>query len=327
MQRYQGILHVAVAVVVALTSACGGGESSTTSDTLPAGWTTAKALTIKQTACSGTAIPAATSFEVTETAGVLTGTVKNFSSRCQKDSCAYATEDGATTRVLIQPCDLHPTSVPKCTCQGDVTFTLPARTARTTVEVYRREDFYGTTTAPQPMLISSRPVGAPALHWYKTCGDVVCSVGGGMNAADGGVTACAMEKQGDACTVSGSSCDPQEGCNVRLLCTDKDPRVQPGGCPISRREAKRDISYLDDAAINDLSIRLRAVRLARYRYKDAPDRDRLGFMIDDTKGSMAVDEARDQIDLYSYLSWTVAALQGEMKRVDAQEKEIAGLRR
>lgn len=208
-----------------------------------------------------------------------------------------------------------------------MTFALPARASRTTVEVYRREDFYGTTMAPQPMLIGSRPLGAAALHWYKTCGDVVCSVGGAPNAADGGVSACTTEKQGDACTVSGSSCDPGEGCNVRLLCTDKDPRVQPGGCPISRREAKRDITYLDAAALNDLASGLRAVRLARYRYKAAPDRERLGFMIDDAKGSIAVDEIRDQIDLYSYISWTVAALQGEMKRVDAQEREIARLRR
>jgi hypothetical protein len=311
-------------VAMAGLSACGGGDSNTPGDTLPAGWSGAQALTIDQSACKGSAPAVTTTFELTET-GILTGTIKDLSFRCQQTACAYVTDDGATTRVLVQPCDLHPTSVPKCGCQYDVTFTLPARAARTAVEVYRRDDYYGATTAPEPTLVATRPVGTTSLHWYKTCGDVVCGVG--ANAPDAGAVACSMEKQGDTCTSSGASCDPGDGCNVRLLCAEKDPRVQPGGCPISRREAKRDIAYLDDAALGDLATRLRAVRLARYRYKDAPERERLGFMIDDGQGSLAVDQVRDQIDLYSYLSWTVAALQAEMKRVDAQGREIARLRR
>jgi hypothetical protein len=68
------------------------------------------------------------------------------------------------------------------------------------------------------------------------------------------------------------------------------------------------------------------LRLARYRYRDAPRDVRLGFIIDDGGGTPAVDQARNQIDLYSHLSWTVAALQAEMKRVDTQEREIARLR-
>jgi hypothetical protein len=113
---------------------------------------------------------------------------------------------------------------------------------------------------------------------------------------------------------------------VLLLCSDKDPKVQTGGCPVSRRAAKRDIVYLDDAAIDNLAAKLRALRLATYRYKDNPSRERLGFVIDDGAGKLAVDEARDQIDLYAYMSWAVGALQSQMKRLDAQEREIASLR-
>jgi hypothetical protein len=175
---------------------------------------------------------------------------------------------------------------------------------------------------------SSGGTSGTTLHWYRTCGAPVCFVGdGGPSSQDGGIAACTTEAAGNSCATSGATCDPGEGCDVHLVCADRDPRVQPGGCPISRRSAKRDISYLDDAALGDLAARLRAVRLARYRYKDAPQEERLGFIIDDGAGALALDRARDQIDLYSYLSWTVAALQAEMKRADAQEQDIARLRR
>ncbi len=112
-----------------------------------------------------------------------------------------------------------------------------------------------------------------------------------------------------------------------LLCTDKDPKVQTGGCPISRRAVKQDIAYLDAAGLDDLAAKLRALRLATYRYRDNPGRERLGFVIDDGTGGLAVDESRDQIDLYAYMSWAVGALQSQMKRIDAQEREIASLKR
>ncbi len=142
------------------------------------------------------------------------------------------------------------------------------------------------------------------------------------------MSACAgPEQAGGSCSAKGSTCDPGLGCGVLLLCSDKDPKVQTGGCPISRRATKRDIVYLDAGALDDLAAKLRALRLARYRYKDNPTRERLGFVIDDGSGKLAVDEQRDQIDLYAYVSWAVAALQSQMKRIDAQDREIASLKR
>ena len=111
-----------------------------------------------------------------------------------------------------------------------------------------------------------------------------------------------------------------------MLCAEKDPKVQAVGCPISRRAVKQDIAYLDAAALDDLAAKLRAVRLATYHYKDNPERQRLGFVIEDGAEALAVDERRDQIDLYAYMSWAVGALQSQMKRIDAQDREIAALK-
>jgi uncharacterized small protein (DUF1192 family) len=177
---------------------------------------------------------------------------------------------------------------------------------------------------------SSTSSGTDAgLHWYTTCGAPVCQTAGGDASAgasiDGGVAACTSEKTGDPCASTGTTCDPGLGCDVLLICAAKDPKVQPGGCPISRRAAKRDIAYLDEAAKLRLVDEVRRLHLARYRYKDAPLKDRLGFIIDDDPSSSAVDGSRDQIDLYSYLSMAVAALQQEIARGDAQDRKIAEL--
>ena len=172
---------------------------------------------------------------------------------------------------------------------------------------------------------SSGPDGGGG-HWYTTCGAPVCRVYDG-GAPDSGVTACtAAQLAGASCSAQGETCDPGQGCGVLLLCADKDPKVQTGGCPISRRAAKQDIAYLDAAGLDDLAAKLRAVRLATYRYKDNPGQQRLGFVIDDGAGALAVDERRDQIDLYAYMSWAVGALQSQMKRIDAQDREIAALK-
>ncbi len=173
---------------------------------------------------------------------------------------------------------------------------------------------------------SSSETADAGLHWFTTCGAPVCRTDQDGAVADGGVAACVAEKAGNSCATAGATCDPGLGCDVLLRCADKDPKVQPGGCPISRRAAKRDIVYVDAEAKARLVEELRRLRLAKYRYRDAPDRQNLGFIIDDVPNGSAVDGPRDQIDLYSYLSMTVAALQEEMARVDAQEREIAALR-
>jgi hypothetical protein len=166
--------------------------------------------------------------------------------------------------------------------------------------------------------------GAPGLRWYETCGAPICSPQDA--AAPSGTALCTSEKAGMACATTGAMCDPGTGCGVLLRCADHDPRAQPGGCPISRKAFKTDVHYLDGTDLAGLETQVRTLRLARYRYKDAPERQRLGFMIDDAPGNPAVDEPRDMIDVYAYTSMVVATVQRQAARLDAQERELARLR-
>jgi hypothetical protein len=162
------------------------------------------------------------------------------------------------------------------------------------------------------------------LRWYATCGYPIC--GPADAGAPSGVSACTTEKAGASCNSADTMCDPGTGCGVMLRCTDRDPRTQPGGCPISRRTFKRDIHYLDGEDLARLEAQIRAIPLARYRYKDAPSRDRIGFMLEDVSGIPAADEPRDMVDLYSYVSMLVAAVQQQGARLDRQTREIERLR-
>jgi hypothetical protein len=174
-----------------------------------------------------------------------------------------------------------------------------------------------TTTLPSPC-------DPGQCRYYDTCGYPVCSVD---DQPIPGVAPCTSQKLGDPCSLRDETCDPGTGCGVRLVCTDSDPTLH--GCPISRREAKRDVRYLADTDLDHVLDELRRVRLARYRYRGEPDgvREHLGFIIDDLDRSPAVADDGDHVDLYGYTSMAVAAIQAQQRRIDTLEREVAALRR
>jgi hypothetical protein len=164
----------------------------------------------------------------------------------------------------------------------------------------------------------------PPAQWRFTCGDPVCA----GHRPDPAVPTCgAAEQAGEACSTLDARCDPVDDCNRRLVCTTEDPTGGPGGCPISRAAAKRDVEHLDPRQVRALRDALVSVRLASWRYhRDPADVRRLGFVIEDGVPPAAVTPDGGHVDLYGYASLAVAAVQEQQREIDGLKRELAALR-
>jgi hypothetical protein len=154
---------------------------------------------------------------------------------------------------------------------------------------------------------------------------------------------------GSACCGAGEWCDtsgaaPVCRCGSNNACTGSNTCNAPtvntanpcgvvccmgSGCPVSRREFKRDIHELDRAEIERIYSELRDVKLTTYQYKTDPPASprRLGFIIDDTKSSYPVNADGTSVDLYGYMSMAVAAIQSQSREIEALRAEVARLKR
>jgi hypothetical protein len=116
-----------------------------------------------------------------------------------------------------------------------------------------------------------------------------------------------------------------DACNTRLQCA-RQPNPFP--CPISLREHKHDIDYLDVATTDALYEELKSFKLATWRYNwDSQQvRPHLGFVIDDVAPSAAVAQDGGHVDLYGYTTMTVASVQAQARRIEQLEAEVAALK-
>lgn len=164
---------------------------------------------------------------------------------------------------------------------------------------------------------------AAALTYYTTCGYPVCS-NDWLPTKD--VPLCTTEQEGGVCATEGQQCDAKAGCGVFLKCAKADPKS--AGCPKSRATLKSDVHYVDSAERQTLAAELLDTRLATYRYTAAgPQAPRhLGFIIDDQPNGTAVDAQRDMVDLYGYLSLSVATLQEQQKQIEQLRREVQELK-
>lgn len=192
----------------------------------------------------------------------------------------------------------------------------------------------GTTEEPTPDVVddvsdtstdtsdsaTDTPDTTPTLQWYETCGDPVCS-----GHTDRGVTPCDGQVVGAACSEVDAQCDPIDDCNALLRCTDRDPRLD--GCPISRQAFKHNIHYLDAQERQHVAAQVLQWPLATWQYRGAPDRERIGFVLEDLLSSPAADPDRDQVDLYAALSMAIATLQVQADQIAALQAEVEALRR
>ncbi|MCA9299937.1 MAG: hypothetical protein KDA28_12770 [Phycisphaerales bacterium] len=134
---------------------------------------------------------------------------------------------------------------------------------------------------------------------------------------------------GEACNEDGLHCDFHCGPDGVEACRDGVWVSEEGGpCPISTREAKRDIEYLDDEAVQAVADEALGLRLATWEYIDPAmgEGQRLGIIIEDSPGSPAVDEERRMIDLYGYASMLLATVQAQQAQLDAMAAELEALR-
>jgi len=98
---------------------------------------------------------------------------------------------------------------------------------------------------------------------------------------------------------------------------------------VSRREFKRDISYVTADERAELASLALSTSLATYRYKNDPDapKKHLGFIIDDQPASSpAVASDDTHVDQYGYTSMLLAAVQEQQRQIEALKKDVAELR-
>ncbi len=172
---------------------------------------------------------------------------------------------------------------------------------------------------------------------HMACGSQVpigrpCDAGTPLTWDCGGAsTSCPADRPhlGAACTMEALDCNyGQEPCqSTSFVCENGTWHSKMNQCPVSTARMKKEIHYLSDAELKDLSEQTDSLRLTTYRYTEGDPQQHLGFIIEDAPASPAVIQGRDRIDLYGYTSMTVATLQVQQKEIAALRAEVESLRR
>jgi len=100
----------------------------------------------------------------------------------------------------------------------------------------------------------------------------------------------------------------------------------PGPAP-SSIEVKKNVEYLDTAARARLAEETMGLRLATYQYKSGDDRQRLGFILEDSPTVAAADMKSKQVDLYAYTSMVVATVQQQQAEIEKLKAEVERLKK
>lgn len=115
------------------------------------------------------------------------------------------------------------------------------------------------------------------------------------------------------------------------LITTEGQQVQVAGAgtpgTASSIEVKKDVQYLDDAARARIAEETLGMKLATYKYKNADQRERLGFILEDSPNVPAADMNSKQVDLYAYASMVLATVQEQQKKIAALEAQIEQLKK
>lgn len=104
--------------------------------------------------------------------------------------------------------------------------------------------------------------------------------------------------------------------------------IQGDICPISQRAFKKEVEYLDDAALRRTRDQLLQYKLATWHYtsEDETARRHLGFIIEDVGPGPSVASHGQTVDLYGYTSMAVATLQVQARELAELKAELAALK-
>lgn len=135
----------------------------------------------------------------------------------------------------------------------------------------------------------------------------------------------ACDVEGAVCSYFGFMCGQRE----RVCSQGHWTAGQQTSCPVSSRQAKKDIRYLSPEEIRTTAAQALRLRLATYEYKAPPyaGRRHLGFIIEDSPTVPAVDRDGDLVDLYGYTSMLLATTQAQHQQIEALKHEVASLTR
>src|SRR6478752_1789867 len=145
-----GIRLVGFLGAVLLSIGCGGqsadgsGSPAACANDLPQGFSCERALSIEQSECAGNATGVSLTPNVHWTTDGKALHVEGTRFRCNQSVCAYLDPSSAEAKVLLQPCEMKPSTVARCDCEYsfDVPVALPATTSSVSVEL--RTDAYAS---------------------------------------------------------------------------------------------------------------------------------------------------------------------------------------
>jgi hypothetical protein len=117
---------------------------------------------------------------------------------------------------------------------------------------------------------------------------------------------------------------------LALTACSSDPvssSVAPPSAPpsaLSTQRLKRDIRYIDDLDAFALRDDVVGLRLATFHYASEPTdaQAHLGFIIEDSPALLAIDHEKRSVDLYSYTSMAIAAIQVQQAEIEALREEL-----
>jgi hypothetical protein len=122
---------------------------------LPPGWEAATSLPVDRSECLADDAGGSGKLVLMRDMGRLRATYERAVFRCQQRLCAYRLDDGAGgARLLVQPCDMTPTAVTKCSCPVTIGFDVPGVESGRMIELLRRWDRYGMIDEPEVELVA-----------------------------------------------------------------------------------------------------------------------------------------------------------------------------